>query len=784
MIKKYKDLIILLICLIAIFQLYLYTTFPAFKNDDSPETITSAYTLGISHPPGYPLFTMAVKIFTLLPIGSPAFRVNLFSIFLALIVLLLSYFVIRQITLYIFNYENKIVNFLSVFILGLSYIFWNQAIEAKGGIYILNLMFFAILIFLSMELFKRFNIKYLYLMSFVYGLSLATHWPSMIILLPIFGYLFLKYGTKVTTKNIITAVMLLLVGLSPYIYLAVRAETDGIFVFMAKPNTWENFWWTVLRSGYSPTELPATTVYLNQIKEFLILFLNNYSILWLLIFAGSYSLLRSNKKIYYFYLSIFLLNTFFVLIFNRTEKRLLSLVDIFLMPAQYILIVYIIAGIYFLINLINKKLIKSILFIILSGITVCCGFIDFKINNSRNNYFSYDFGNNILKTLDPDSFCLTDSDYYTMPIVYFKNVEHRTNDIKPVNLYSLQYKWGINAFIEKYGQISFMQLDWLKNLSEIINSYISKNSIYITYDYSKKIDSNIQNNYFLPEGILFKISSENKNTPTHIYKSYSYRGIFNLKDDYDNGLVSLYSKSMEKQARNFINEKKFTEARELYNKVLMFAETNDNEGIYFNVAWGYSQLGDNNQAIICLKKSITIKRDYWQAYTALGLIYYNDKILPLAKEMFEKAIQYGSDNKEWLQKSINAIENGDTATQYDVMFNQATGMLSKGEYNYALNIYEYLLKNNYYRTTDIYKNIGVYNFQTNNFVEALKYFQKAMEKDKNASIYAYIAYTYYKSGQPNKALNTLREAMQEFGNDPQLTNLYNQIVQAQGINKK
>src|SRR5208283_197602 len=169
----------------------------------------------------------------------------------------------------------------------------------------------------------------------------------MIILLPVFVYLFFRYRTKINQKNIITTILMLLAGLSPYLYLPVRAGTDGIFVFMAKPNTLENFWWTVLRSGYSPTESPTTTVYFNQIKEFFNLFLNNYSFSWLLIFAGGYILWKSNKKIFYFYLSIFLLNTFFVLIFNRTEQRLLSLIDIFLMPAQYILTIYVITGIYF-----------------------------------------------------------------------------------------------------------------------------------------------------------------------------------------------------------------------------------------------------------------------------------------------------------------------------------------------------------------------------------------------------------------------------------------------------
>ena len=162
MIRKYKEVIILLFCLIVISQLYLYTMFPAFKNDDSPEIITAAYTLGICHPPGYPLFTMAGKVFSLLPAGSPAFRVNSFVIFLAMIALLLSYFIIKQIAFRFFAREDKILNFTCFFILALSFIFWNQAIEAKGGIYILNILFSAALIYLGMKLFKGFNIKYIY----------------------------------------------------------------------------------------------------------------------------------------------------------------------------------------------------------------------------------------------------------------------------------------------------------------------------------------------------------------------------------------------------------------------------------------------------------------------------------------------------------------------------------------------------------------------------------------------------------------------------------------------
>src|SRR5271157_2890515 len=58
-----------------------------------------------------------------------------------------------------FRLRKQNHKFFRGFYSAFSYIFWNQAIEAKGGIYMLNLLFFVILIYLSMELFKSYNVK-------------------------------------------------------------------------------------------------------------------------------------------------------------------------------------------------------------------------------------------------------------------------------------------------------------------------------------------------------------------------------------------------------------------------------------------------------------------------------------------------------------------------------------------------------------------------------------------------------------------------------------------------
>ncbi len=66
------------------FMVYLITLQKDILPADSGEFQLVTTTLrGILHPPGYPLYTLVGKLFTLLPIGTPALRLNLMSVFLA-----------------------------------------------------------------------------------------------------------------------------------------------------------------------------------------------------------------------------------------------------------------------------------------------------------------------------------------------------------------------------------------------------------------------------------------------------------------------------------------------------------------------------------------------------------------------------------------------------------------------------------------------------------------------------------------------------------------------------
>ncbi|KAJ1494533.1 hypothetical protein T484DRAFT_1765231 [Baffinella frigidus] len=64
--------------------IYLATMHRTLAGGDSGDLIANACSLGVPHPPGYPLHTLLAALFVrLIPFGSPALRVNLLSVLAA-----------------------------------------------------------------------------------------------------------------------------------------------------------------------------------------------------------------------------------------------------------------------------------------------------------------------------------------------------------------------------------------------------------------------------------------------------------------------------------------------------------------------------------------------------------------------------------------------------------------------------------------------------------------------------------------------------------------------------
>ncbi len=156
-----------------LFAVYLDTLAPSVLPKDSGRFQARAYVLGIGHPTGYPTYIMLGKLFTYLPVGDVAYRVNLSSAVYAALAIMLLYLVASRLT-------ESLPAVIAALAFGVSRTFWREAVIAE--VYTLNVLFLcAVLLSLVMWRERRSD-RYLLLAAFLTGLSLTNHLTSALLI--------------------------------------------------------------------------------------------------------------------------------------------------------------------------------------------------------------------------------------------------------------------------------------------------------------------------------------------------------------------------------------------------------------------------------------------------------------------------------------------------------------------------------------------------------------------------------------------------------------------------
>ena len=156
-----------------VFLIYLSTVCPSVYVGDSGELSAAAYSLGIPHPSGYPLYAMVGKLFCLIPIGSIAFRLNLMSIIFSVAAILIVYSVIYRFT------SSTLSSVFGTLILAFSQIYWLQTVSAE--VYPIHSFFVALVIRLLIYWDDNKGLSSLALFAFIVGLSFLKIPLSLII---------------------------------------------------------------------------------------------------------------------------------------------------------------------------------------------------------------------------------------------------------------------------------------------------------------------------------------------------------------------------------------------------------------------------------------------------------------------------------------------------------------------------------------------------------------------------------------------------------------------------
>ncbi len=233
------------ILFIAALIVYVRTLAPSitWRNDaaDSGDLVTAAFTLGVPHPTGYPLYTLIAAAFARLPFGEPAQGVALFSALAAAGAVVCVYFAARAMMPADTRTEvSMLAAACAALTLAFAPLLWAQATVAET--YALNALIVAALLAVLLSEHPR----RLELAAGVFGLGLAHH-LSIVLLAP--SALWLLAGDKWSRAQITRAIIFLLAPLLLYVYLPIRASANPP-VNWGNPSTLAGFWWTISAAPY------------------------------------------------------------------------------------------------------------------------------------------------------------------------------------------------------------------------------------------------------------------------------------------------------------------------------------------------------------------------------------------------------------------------------------------------------------------------------------------------------------------------------------------------------
>ncbi len=654
------------------FGVYLHTLTPTVGFHDSGELITVAYTLGIAHPPGYPLYTLLGKVFcTLIPIGNIAYRMNMQSSLFASLAVMLTYFIILKLIPNPQSLLPKIVSaIVGSLILAFSATFWEQAIIAEK--YTLNAFFFTLLIFILLKWqeskSKIQNLKskiYLCLFSFLLGLSFCHHFQT-IYLVP--GSIFfivavslknrkrVKAKTQTKSSSLFTihstlyTLLFFILPLTLWAYLPLRASQEPVMNW-GDPSNWENFIIHITGQDYGGYFSPIKESF-HRLIPHLNFFYHQFS-LWML-GVGLLAIpifLWKKRIIFLFFALISATNTI------HSIRYTIDNIQDYYIPSFILVAVLIGFGLSFITRLMPKHLKPIFILFLLLSLIPCSS--NYFRNNRGKFYFAYDYGMNMVKPLKKNSIVFSQGDDNIFPVQYLQYIE-KQRDITIINLTLLADDWYAKRIKKEYPYLSFpyslhklkkATSDKIENIIQArVESIIFNNrnsSLYLINERPLPKDYSI-----IPEGFFYRIIEKNWKFKELHQVELKYRdGINIFKDQRTSTIISSYAVAYVRYGDFYLTLKNYDKAIIEYKKALKIlpndAYIRHNLGIaHYNLGIIYHESNEYCRAIKEYEKAIEINPQDIDVYYNLGIAYYLKGNYKKAAFAFTKVLEIDPNNEK------------------------------------------------------------------------------------------------------------------------------------------
>ncbi|MDD5687143.1 MAG: DUF2723 domain-containing protein [Elusimicrobia bacterium] len=664
------------------FWVFVYTLFPSVAiYRDAGEMVSVCYKYGIAHPPGYPLYVVLGKIFTILiPFGNIAYRVNCMSAVFGALTCSIIYLIIKQLTcsfsipqshnpaiphsLYSTIPQSHNPAFLlsaclPVLIFAFSKTLWSVSVVAE--MYTLNIFFIVLIIYLLL------TTRYLLLVSFLLGLATGNR-IEIILIVP--GILYWVVKSKIqnlfSIKNIITYVILFFLGFSIFAFLPARSKTQP-YLNWNKPDNIQTVMDTITRKTHGKTlDLISTRykisdVFYSGMKVYLERTFNLFTIIGIpIVFFGFLYLYKAKKDFLISTLMIYIITgPFFITIAKMPPNPYaLAIVEPHYLISDLMLALWFGFGIYF----VSRKLkTVSIIFLI---IPIWLFTLNIGKQNMRNNFTAYDFARNVFRSLPANSIIISREDIQVFSEWYLQYVENKRNDITVIAKGLSGSKW-YQETLKKYKNTDVFSLNNPDTFSQFYIFNKNRN-VCFTSDV-EDYEMLGQKYYVYPYGLVFQVKDIKTvfDKPVNFVEFYIKRSVLNASaypDFFTQKIISQYADSLFKAGLFFMREDKEKDAIIKFNEAISIKE--DYPSIYYNLGWLYYQKNDLEKTEYYYKESIkyytkmyndaieyksfpevvdSILYDWAIVYNNLGTIYEKQNKTNEAISEYNEAVKIKSD---------------------------------------------------------------------------------------------------------------------------------------------
>lgn len=479
------------ILFISVFILLYITSYPTIGWWDSGAYASNAYNLSIPSPGGSILFVLLGKVFITLFFFLPTIKsVTLVSIISASLVSVFAYYSLLII------FDNLPVQlsaagkistaFLTALSIPFLFSIWSEAIVSR--IYVLGLLLTGILVYCSIRIWfstdEKEKERLIYLIVFMLGIDYTAHrlnTPFIPVVL-----LLLLFPLRKELKRIrfwFTLLGLFLLGFSLNLFVLIRSQYHPAFAMDDVQNLSQLFTWINMgrfgESNFSIIFDRRGPFWSYQVDHMYLRYFGwnflgtqgdgtifsqiyfTYIPLLLGITGFIYSLIKK-FKVWILISVAFFFFSFGLIVYSNTREgfEFIREIDRLFIPSFFVFALWIGTGLYFIIILLNKLLLKfnltqkiSIIILLLIGFLILPLNIIvsnwFKCDRSRY-YFPYDFAYNFLTGCEKNAMLFTNGDNDTFPVWYLQSVEGIRPDVAVINLSLLNTNFYVEQLQRTY----------------------------------------------------------------------------------------------------------------------------------------------------------------------------------------------------------------------------------------------------------------------------------------------------------------------------------------------